>query len=324
MKKFTALLALMTFTSLSVQAVELPGPLVDTDWLQKHASQVTILDVRADEKSFTGKPVYSKDKKTGKLTLVRVGGHIPGARLIDYKQIRDKRMIDGREVTRMVPAHDKFEKVMQSAGLGAKDSIVIVSEGENNGDMTMATRLYWTLKYYGHDKLAILNGGTAAWLLDGKPVTADAPKPSRGDWRATQERREMLATSEDVANAVKSRDAQLMDTREISQYLGTYYKKSYVYDKGHIPGAKNFPNELLTQQDTPAKFFPADQVRQLAQTLGINTEGKIITYCNSGHLASGSWFLMSEVLGNKNVRLYDGSMHQWTLEKRPTTSMQME
>jgi thiosulfate/3-mercaptopyruvate sulfurtransferase len=97
-----------------------------------------------------------------------------------------------------------------------------------------------------------------------------------------------------------------------------------VYDKGHIPGAKNFPNELLTGPTGKASFSSAAQLQELSKAMGINPKANTITYCNSGHLASGSWFLYSEVLGNKNVKLYDGSMHEWTLEKRPTIGMKME
>ena len=58
--------------------------------------------------------------------------------------------------------------------------------------------------------------------------------------------------------------------------------------------------------------------------MGVKTDAKTITYCNSGHLASGGWFMMHELMGNKNVKLYDGSMHEWTLEKHPVTAMKME
>lgn len=325
MKKFQIMfMAIAVLLGVTAHAVELPGPLVEADWLAKNKGQVKVLDVRANIKSFTEKPLFVKDKKSGQERLVRVGGHIEDASLVDYKKVRATRMIDGKKVTRMLPEKADFEKFMQSAGLNQNDTVVIVSEGVNDGDMTMATRLYWQLKYYGHDKLAILNGGLAQWLVDKHPVSTAASKPKEGNWKATAERNEILATSEDVANAVKNHDAQLIDTRSVGLYLGTWYKSDYVYAKGHIPGAKNFPNELITGPSAPARIVPADEVKQLVSALGIKEDGKAITYCNSGHLASGSWFLMSEVLGNKNVKLYDGSMHEWTLEKRPTTVMKVE
>ncbi|MDH5599878.1 MAG: rhodanese-like domain-containing protein, partial [Gammaproteobacteria bacterium] len=130
------------------------------------------------------------------------------------------------------------------------------------------------------------------------------------------------ATSEEVATAIKDK-AQLVDTRMISLYLGTWRKKSYVFANGHIPGAKSYPNELLTST-MPAKFISNADSKAMFLQLGINPDEKAITYCNSGHLATGSWFVLSELMGNKNVKLYDGSMHQWTLEKRDVVKLKME
>jgi len=306
------------------QAATLPGPVVDTAWLAKNIDKVLILDVRKDVKSFTAKPVYKKNKKTGKLKLVRVGGHIDGARLVNYKNVRAKRKVDGKIVTRLLPAKADFEKLVQAAGLNKDSAVVIVSKGQSGGDMTIATRMYWQLKYYGHTDMAILDGGVAQWLKDGNKVTTKPAKASKGNWVATAENKSILASSEDVAKAIKDSSVQLVDTRVLSQYLGTYYKKSYVYDKGHIPTAKTFPVELLTYASSPAKFTPSSDLASLANEFGIDTKKPAITYCNSGHLASGAWFVMSEVMGNKQAKLYDGSMHQWTLEKRPTTSMKLE
>ena len=326
--KLLKLLPIMLLTSWfsgTAFAVNLPGPLVETEWLAKSMGKVTILDVRKDVKSFTAKPVFSKDKKTKKIKLVKVGGHIPGAALVNYKKLRDKTKIGGNVVTRMLVGKDVFSKLMQEAGVNKDSTIVIVSKGEGDGDVTGATRLYWQLKYYGHDKMAILNGGMGQWLKDKRKISIKAGKVKKGNWVATAERKEILATSEDVAAAVKAKDTQLMDTRPLSLYLGTWRKKSYVYGDGHIPGAKPFPNELLTQPKAPAKFVATEQLKSMAEEMGFDTKDKkTITYCNSGHLATGSWFVMSELLGNKNTKMYDGSMHQWTLEKRPTVKMKME
>ncbi len=314
---------LMYLASTAAQAVKLPGPLVETEWLAEHKDDVVILDVRVDTRSFVTPPRYIKDKKTGKQVLVRLGGHIPGARLVNFKDARTVREIEGRKVKKMLPPKEQFEKLMQKVGLNRNSAVVIVTKGLGNGDMTMAARMYWQLKYFGHDELAILNGGLAQWLLDGRSVTTDAPAIAKGDWTARAERREILATSEDVAQAVDTGAVQLVDNRPLSLYLGTW-KKSYVRDKGHIPGAKPFPNELMTDPGAPAKFLPANDLRDLAREMGMDTDRSSITYCNSGHLAAGGWFILSELLGNKDVKLYDGSMHQWTLEKRESVPMKME
>lgn len=301
----------------------LPGPLVDTGWLAEHVGQVKVLDVRKDVQSFSRTPLYRQDKKTGRKRLVRLGGHVPGAVLVDYGKIRANRVVNGLKLKGMLPEKKDFEKLMQAVGVDGDSAIVIVSKGEGSGDVTMATRLYWQLKYYGHDNMAILDGGLKQWLLDGHPVEVAARRTTPGNWRATAERRAILATSQDVARAVEKKDAVLVDNRPISLYLGTW-RKSYVHAKGHIPGARPFPNELMTTVGSGARFLPAAELAQLARTLGIDHQGKVITYCNSGHLASGGWFILSELLGNGQASLYDGSMNQWTLEKRPVRRLVME
>jgi thiosulfate/3-mercaptopyruvate sulfurtransferase len=308
--------------SVMVHAGQLPGPLVETGWLAKNSKKVVILAVRKDTKSFTTRPRFRKDKKSGKTKLVKVGGHIPGATLVDYKQVRTKRTIDGRTVSKLIPEKAAFESLMQKSGVNQDSAIVVVSKGENGADMTTASRLYWQIKYFGHENVAILNGGTAQWIVDNRPVSSKASSASKGNWKAVTERSNILATSNDVAAGMKT-GVQLVDTRPLSQYLGTT-KKSYVYASGHIPGAKVFPNELVTSVSMPARFTTLKDFRKLNAAMGIKTNAKTITYCNSGHLATGTWFLMHEIAGNKNVKMYDGSMHQWTLEKRPVTSMKME
>ena len=305
-----------------VHAVSLPGPLVETDWLAKNQGNVLILEIRNDVKSFTKKPIFKKDKKTGKLILKRVAGHIPGSMLVNYKKLRKNIKVDGRTVQKMLVSKAEFEQVMQNAGANKDSTIVIVSKGENNLDLTMATRFYWQMKYFGFDNMAILNGGMAQWIMDNRKYSSDAAKAKKGNWVATAERNEILASSQDVEAAVKEK-GQLVDTRTISLYLGTWRKKSYVYDNGHIPGAKPYPNELLSST-MPAKFLKVSDSKSLFEQMGIKTDKQSITYCNSGHLATGSWFVLSELLGNKNVKMYDGSMHQWTLEKHDVTKMKME
>jgi len=158
--------------------------------------------------------------------------------------------------------------------------------------------------------------------MNGRDVSTDGKRPPQGNWKITAERKELLATSNDVVAAIKNGSAQLVDTRSLAQYFGAY-KKSYVYAKGHIPGAKPFPNEMLTQPSVPAIFTPLKTLSALASELKIDTGKNIITYCNSGQLASGSWFVFSELMGHEDARLYDGSMHQWTLEKRPVTALKL-
>ena len=304
-------------------AISVPGPLVETSWLAENKKDIVILDIRQDIKSFNKKSLFKLDKKKKKKSLVKVGGHIPGAVLVNYKKIRGQQMIGGRKVIKMNLTKAAFEKLMQSSGVNKDSAVVIMSKGRDNEDMTMATRLYWSMKYYGHENMAILNGGMAQWVLDKRKVSIKKSKAKKGNWQATAERQSVLANSQDVLNALDDKKTQVIDARALSLYLGTWRKKSYVFANGHIPGAKNYPHELLTSY-MPAKFIDNNMTKSMLHELGINANETAVAYCNSGHLATGIWFVMSELMGNKKVKLYDGSMHQWTLEKRPVVKMKME
>ena len=316
-------LLLLALPARSVLALDFPGALVDTEWLEQHLTEVKILDVREDIDSFTRKAVLVRKRFTGDLKLRRTGAHIPGAVLVDYLNIRNSREIDGNNVRRMLPERDEFEELMQSWGVNNDDAIVVTSLGTSNADMTLATRLYWQLKYFGHDKVAILEGGVVQWQLEERPSSIEVHEIKPGNWLVGKEDRSILASSDDVAAAIKDTDTQLLDSRSLGFYLGVV-KRSYVRRKGHIPGAKIFPNELLTSAGAAPYFTDSEALKNIATELDIDTDADIITYCNSGQLASASWFVFSELMGNKNVKLYDGSMHQWALEKRPVVKMKME
>ena len=301
----------------SAMSATVPGPVVETDWLKVNLSEIVVLDVRSDLKSFIAKPKYKTNAKTGKKKFVSVGGHIKGAHLLNYKKARATRKVDGRDVTRMGLPKPAFEKLMQEAGINRDAPIIIVSKGMSTGDMTAATQIFWQLKYFGHDDVAILNGGMAQWIMDGNEISTAAANLTKGNWVAQTERKELLASSEQVKAASDSGKISIIDARSMDQYFGIWHK-SYVYADGHIASARPLPPQLMMRAKMPVKFLSARDVKKIMIATHINPKSASISYCNSGHLASGAWFVMHEILGNKNASVYDGSMHQWTLEKRPT------
>lgn len=321
--------SLILTLSLTAHALQVPGPLVDTGWLKDNLDNVLVLDVRKDTKSFTQK---NKKKKTiagmqscggKKGEGIHVKGHIPGAILVNWKKVRAKRMMDGREVKKLIPAKADFEAFMQSHGASNDTAIIITNKGVASKDATFATRLYWQLKYYGHDNMAILNGGAAQWAADGNDLSSEETTAVTGNFMATAERNELLASASDVQAAMKAGE-QLIDARTEDYYLGTE-QKDYVFAKGHISGAKNFPHPLIVEGETAAKFLPIEQLSSLMSAKGIDTKAPTVTYCDSGHLSTGQWFIMHELLGNEKARLYDGSMHDWTQDKdNMVTAMKME
>ena len=309
--------AALAWGVVAAQAGVLPGPVVDTAWLAANLDKVQVVEVRGNVKSFTGKPEFETDAKSGKKTLSEVGGHITGSRLLDMKNMRTERKFGELKVKYMIPEMNAFEKVVQAAGVDADKPIVLVPVGTETTDVDDALRVYWQLKVYGEDDVAVLDGGMASWLIENRPYSSDAAPAKAGNWKAKADRSaRYFADSDDVAKTIAAKNATLVDARDMKQYYGLT-KRDYVGAYGHLDGARLYPPELMLKTASGAvKFMSADTYRALMTAQGIDPAAPSIAYCNSGHLSSGPWFVLSEVLGNPSAKVYDGSLHQWTLENR--------
>ena len=303
---------------LAANAGVLPGPLVSTKWLADNMDKVQVVEVRSNVKSFTEKPEIETDAKTGKKTIVEVGGHLPNSRLVDMKSMRTDRVLGGLTVKYMIPEKTVFEKAMQAAGVDTAKPMVLVPVGVDATDLDDALRVYWQLKVYGEDDMAVLDGGAATWMLEGREYSSAAAPAKVGTWVAKADRSaQYFASSEDVAKAMADKSATLIDSRDARQFHGLG-KRDYVGAFGHLEGAKLYGSDLMVNTSGgTSKFMSTNTYRGLMAAQGIDPAAPAITYCNSGHLSSGPWFVASELLGNKSAKLYDGSLHQWTMEKRP-------
>lgn len=303
-------------------ALDVPGPVVDGAWLAQHRGDVTVLDVRANPKTFAVAPEFETDKKSGKKFLVELGSHIEGAVLVNNKKVRVERVVGGLKLKGLLPERADFEKLVRGWGVQAGRPVVIVSAGMETVDFNDAARLYWQFKVYGEDNVAVLDGGTAGWIGEGRPVVTDAAPAAEGNWSAKADRTaELMASSDDVAKAQADKNVQLVDAREDAFYLGLA-KSSSVASFGHLQGARNVYTGLMsTPGGDAARLLSVETYRDIFQMSGIDPQAPAITYCNTGHQASGNWFVLHELLGNKQAKLYDGSLHQWAMEKRPMVSV---
>lgn len=305
----------LALASWAAQAGILPGPLVDTQWLAANADKVQILEIRGNAKTFTTAPEVVESK--GKRVVEEVGGHIPGALLVDAKKMRVDRKYGDLTVKYMIPEAADFEKYVRAAGVMAGKPMVLVPVGAEVADINDALRMYWQFKVYGEDEIAVLDGGYMGWLIEGRPHATNA-SAGGGNWSVKADRTaQYFASSDDVARAIQGRQTTLVDSRDAPLFHGLV-KRDYVFGYGHLEGAKLYPTELMFKSaGGTLKFLPAATYAGLMQAQGVDPKQAAITYCNSGHLSSGPWFVLSELLGNRSAKLYDGSLHQWTLEKRP-------
>jgi thiosulfate/3-mercaptopyruvate sulfurtransferase len=278
-----------------------PGPVVDADWLAAHQGEVAVLDVRRDLDGFAK-------------------GHIAGAAPVGWDAVRTTRTIDGvaRQKIRLDAA--SFQRLMREAGVDAGEPVVITSPGTAAGQITTQARLYWQFAYYGHDDVAILDGGNAAWQAAGHKLATGPAKVAAGDYTAGRPDDSVLATIAEVDAARTDANVQLTDNRPMAYYLGLE-QAGYVYAAGHIPSAVNVPFALNVAAEGPATLRDTETLRAVYAHQGAPMDTDAIAYCNSGHVSALTWFVMSEVLGNDGARLFDGSMHVWTQDDgRPVTN----
>ena len=287
MKKALAFLVIAVHVGMGglAQAAE---PLVDAPWVKANLGKpgIVFLDVR-DKRSYQN-------------------AHIPGAVHTDYGRWRTKR----NGVSGVLPETKHLSALIGGAGIGNADHVVIAPGGYSAGEMAVATRIYWTFKVLGHERLSILNGGMTAYYEDrNNPLERGAGNPTAKTYEASL-RQELLATRDDVRKALDG--GNLIDNRSAGQFMGVNRSGS-VKRPGTLPGAKNLPLTWLTVND---KGFirGADEARALHKQAGIPIDGEAITFCNTGHKSSLGWFVLYEILGNKKARMYDASMAEWALD----------
>jgi thiosulfate/3-mercaptopyruvate sulfurtransferase len=265
-------------------------PLVDATWVRSNIGKpgLVFLDVR----SFGA---YR-------------AAHVPGAIYTNYG--RDGWRVKKKGVPGMLPDMQHLEKLIGGLGIGNDSHVVILSGGYSSGEMGVATRIYWTFKVVGLETVSILNGGMESYLDAQKPhLEKGAPRPIRATFTAKFQP-QYLATAKDVKTALAG-NGQLIDHRPNDQFVGVN-KSGQVKRHGTLPGAVNLPGKWTTVDDGGV-FRDAETLKTLFEAVGASTEGGTIAFCNTGHWASLGWFVQHEILGNKAVRMYDGSLADWTV-----------
>jgi thiosulfate/3-mercaptopyruvate sulfurtransferase len=277
--------------SLGVSAAE---PLVDGAWLAGHLStpNLVVLDVRSPGEQ-------------GPADLF-AQGHIPGAVPADYARAGWRTTVGG--VPGELPPAAEIGGLIGALGIGDADHVVIVSEGETSTDFGAAARVYWTFKVTGHDEVSILEGGYAGWVADGRGIETGAGAPPQPASYTVSLRPELLATKAEVQAALASGEVPLIDARPTEQYTGEN-PPANVGVAGTIPGAISLPHSTLIPDghDPVTRETLAGYLSQF----GVKPEGEQIAFCNTGHWAAADWFVLHEVGGNPDVKLYDGSMVEW-------------
>ena len=289
---------LALFLTVAAATGALAKPLVGVDWLADNLDRddIVLIDLR--------------NKIDGGSYDTYLEGHIPTAIHSDY--LKDGWRVGRDDVVGLLPEASQFEALARRLGVSADSHVVLVPAGVGATDFGSSARAYWTFKVFGHQNVSILDGGFAAWkaayparVESGAPVA-----PAAGDFIASFQPQGYVSTADVKKIVAAESGATLLDGRTKEQFLGDA-KHPKAAAGGRIPGATLLFQELAYNTDTNRLKSPAE-LRGIYD--GIDADLPIVSYCNTGHWAATHWFVLSEVLGREDVRLYDGSMVEWTAD----------
>ncbi len=273
-------------------------PLVTTNWLSDHLQDpdVRVVDIRG---YVTTRPVAVgvEEAMYKGAHEEYLAGHIPGASYVDWT--RD--VVDPDDpIPAQVALAQRFAAAMEERGIG--DATKVVAVDHLGGQF--ATRLWWALKYHGHDDAYVLDGGWDRWVEEGRPVASGAASFARAHFRSNV-KPEWRKTAEQVRGALGDPNLQLLDARDSGQYTGARRRGPR---GGHIPGARNIPRELFFDPD--GGFVDPPELARAVKERGIRADRPVVAYCNGGVAATVLLFNLYR-LGFRDLANYDGSWNEW-------------
>jgi len=265
-----------------------PESLVSTEWLAEHLNDANIRIVESNED-----------------ILLYDTGHIPGAVKIDWTtDLND-------QLARDYINSDQFAKLLSSKGIG-NDTTVIFYGDKNNW---WAAYAYWVFQLFGHTNAKLLNGGRKKWADEGRATTREVPSYPAADYKApARDDSKIRAFRDEVQAHLKNGNGSLVDVRSPAEYTGEKlhmpeYPQEGALRGGHIPGAKSIPWAQAVKED--GTFKSAEDLKALYEGKGIKAGQDVIAYCRIGERSSHTWFVLTQLLGFKNVKNYDGSWTEW-------------
>ena len=277
-------------------------PLVQTGWLREHLQKADLRVV--DIRGYVKKEDFGDGRQKAEYLPAREEyeeSHIPGAVYVDWT--RD--IVDPEDpVPAQIAPPDRFAALMESLGIG--DDMHVVVYDHSGGQF--ATRLWWALVYYGHEKVSVLDGGWKKWTAEGLPVTDEIPNPEPAAF--TPEPQPGWRTdAEGVLAASGEDDILILDARDRGQYTGEVARGEG--RGGHVPGAEHLHADSLFDPES-GTFLPDEKLEEKLREVGVPKDPgePVVAYCNGGVAATVPLFALYR-LGYRNISNYDGSWNEW-------------
>ena len=270
-----------------------PEALVSSEWLAAHLDdpRVRVIDCSFKLPGIT--PTARADYDNG---------HIPGAAFFDIDDIAQP----GTSLPHMIPSPDLFAQKIGALGIGDDDRVVVY---DSNG-LSSAGRAWWMLRLFGHQNVALLDGGLPKWKAEGRPVVTAVPSPAPRHFTARFEPALVRDKAAVLAN-LATRHEQVVDARATGRFDGTTAEVRPGLRSGHIPGSRSLPYEQVTDPAT-RQLRSAEQLTALFRDAGVALDRPIVTSCGSGVTACALAFAL-HLIGHPGAAVYDGSWSEWGL-----------
>lgn len=231
-------------------------------------------------------------------------GHIPNALNVWRNQITDSSYAYGG----MMPSKSQVEYLLGKLGIQPTDTIVIYDDKAECD----AARLWWILKFYGHEHIKLLNGGLTAWVAADGVLSTDSSLNESTEYHFTgSSDSTILSLISDVELALLDSEVVVLDTRDDSEHSGYEHKKGAAR-AGRIDGSLNLDWAMAVDFNGTKKFLPARELKEMYVSIGIDGSKPVITYCHSGVRSAHTLFVLTELLGYRNIKNYDGSWTEWS------------
>jgi thiosulfate/3-mercaptopyruvate sulfurtransferase len=271
-----------------------PDAIVSTDWLAGHLRDPQIRVVDASFKLPGITPTARQDYDHG---------HIPGAVFFDIDDIAEP----GTSLPHMIPSPALFARKMEGLGIGDEDRVILY----DNAGLSSAGRAWWMLQMFGHQDVAILNGGLPKWKTEGRPLDPAAPKPPVSRRFTPRFEPSLVRDKQALLDNLSTRRELVVDARAAGRFNGTSEEPRPRMRRGHIPGSRNLPYDQLTDPHS-RELRSAEELRELFRRAGIELDRPVVASCGSGVTACALAFAL-HLIGHPGAAVYDGSWSEWGL-----------